>query len=552
MTRDIEFSKKLEYNVEIYYDDQGVLGEGRLSFGGGGLILISLGFGSRFELTKKDASILKAKTKEGQRFTLIKCVIENGYLYADFIVLGDIESEIKYFEIKYGDISDWFLRGRYVSGTVGESIEWKNPIPQLSVCVKTADENFSLKTDTFSSLKKSSEDYIIHEHTRFVFERDCGFSVFELKEKSFELSSLLSVLTANPISIANVWIGFDAMRSPLPIYFSAFKEVDREASSGDFWLSCLAQRESLDEKWQLVFDRYYASVFRKTSWVRLAGMQRYEGFWEFKILGYVSLLDEYVSSYSALYCQAAPSSENKKVEKFVRRVKCIKPSLDEGQVESLSVLAESIFRVSRELTFREKYDYVIGLTDKNALAVVNLTDDDFSLIKKIRDKVAHGNTPDLKGSSYQEIHCIVEKIALLMIYWAHIDLGFSTSDFLASLRYTHNRLSFNPRINKVHLDRVTGSAEFISVSEAVFRRFDCGDGPIVNACFTQNCNGELAFSEEYKAVYDAWIGGRNREHKQIFDAFGVSLERFRFVGTLYLEFGEKVKELHAVYIIKDV
>ena len=552
MIRDIEFSKKLECNVEIYYDDQGVLGEGRLTFGGGGLIFISLGFGSLFKLTKKSAAVLKAKTKEGEHFTLFKCVIESEYLYADFVVLGDVGHEIKYFEVKYGDISDWFLRGRYVSGAVGESIEWKNPIPQLSVCVKTADENFSLKTDTFGSLKKCGEDYIIHEHTRFVFERDSGFSVFELKEKSFELSTLLSVLTANPISISSVWIGFDKLRSPLPIYFSAFKEVDRGASSGDFWLSCLAQRASIDERWQLVFDRYYASAFRKTSWVRLAGMQRYEGFWEFNILGYVSLLDEYVSSYSELYCQSSPRPENKKVERFIRRVKCIKPSLDGGQIESLSVLAESVFRMSGELTFREKYDYVIGKTDKDALAVINLTNDDFCLIKKIRDKVAHGNTPDLKGSSYQEIHCIVEKIALLMIYWAHVDLGFSTSDFLASLRYTHNRLSFNPRINKVYLDRVTGSAEFLSVSEAVFRRFDCGDGPIVNACFTQNCNGELAFSEEYKAVYDAWIGDRNRKHKQLSDAFGVALERFRFVGTLYLEFGEKVKELHAVYIVKDI
>lgn len=552
MIRDVDFSKKLEYNVEVYCDDEGVIGEGLLSFGSGGLIFISLGLGSCVEINKKDVPILKAKTKEGQRFTLFKCVVEREYLYADFVVLGDVGSEIKFFEVKYGDISDWFLHGRYVSGAVGESIEWKNPAPQLSVCIKTAGEDFSLRTYTFGSLKESGEDYIIHEHTRFVFERDCGFSVFELKEKSFELSSLLSVLTANPISITSVWIGFDAVRSPLPIYFSAFKKVDRGASSGAFWLSCLAQRESLDEKWQLVFDRYYGSAFRKTTWIRLAGMQRYEGFWEFNIFGYVSLLDEYVSSYSALYGQIAPKPENVKVEKFIRRVKGIKPPLDVGQIESLSLLAESVFRVRRELTFRDKYDYAIGLTDKDVLSVVSLTSEDFFLIKKIRDKVAHGNTPDLTGGSYQGIHCIVEKIALLITYWAHNDLGFSASDFLASLRYTHNKLSFNPRINKVHLDRVTGSAKFISVSEPVFRRFESGDGPIVNACFTQGCNGELVFSEEYKAAYDAWIGDRNRQHKQLFDVFGVAQERFRFVGTLYLEFGEKVKELHAVYIIKDV
>lgn len=34
------------------------------------------------------------------------------------------------------------------------------------------------------------------------------FSVDELREKIFELSTLLSLLTATPVSIANVWVGF--------------------------------------------------------------------------------------------------------------------------------------------------------------------------------------------------------------------------------------------------------------------------------------------------------------------------------------------------------
>ena len=32
--------------------------------------------------------------------------------------------------------------------------------------------------------------------------------------------------------------------------------------------------------------------------VRLADMQRYDGFWEYRALGYVSLLDKYVSQRS--------------------------------------------------------------------------------------------------------------------------------------------------------------------------------------------------------------------------------------------------------------
>jgi len=552
MKKDIDFSNEFEYTVEVYDDDQGVLGEGQLTFGDGGLIRIQFDLDLYYKAPQTEFSILKAKEKGGEKFTLFNCVFESYSLYADFVVLGDVKSEISYFHIKYGDVSGWFLRGQYVTGQIGESISWKNPAPQLSVNIKTTNENFSLKSDTFSILTRCGEDHVIHEHTRFIFERvGGGFSVNEVKEKSFELSTLLAVLIANPVSIVNVWIGCGASY-PMPIYFSAFKKVDRGSSNSEFWLSCLAQRYSLDEKWQSVFDRYYASHYRMTSWVRLAGMQRYEGFWEFKILGYVSLLDEYVSTYAALANQKATKAESKRVTRFKEQLKLLKLPLNNAQFEGVESLVESVFLVSRDLTFREKYDYAIGSTDKDVLKVINLTSDDFSLIKRIRDKVAHGDAPDLADTSYQEIHFIVEKIALLMTYWAHVDLGFSPSEFTAALMRTHNRLRFNPKLDKIYLERITNSAQFASVSEELFEKFSSGDGPIINACFTQSLKGELTYSEEYKAMYEAWINNRTRVSNQIIDAFGVAPERFSAVGSLYLEHEEKIKELHGAYIIRDV
>ncbi|PCR95752.1 hypothetical protein CP336_14715 [Pseudomonas fluorescens] len=552
MKDDFVFSSKFQYDVEVYDDDQGVIGQGQLSFGDGTLICIQFDLTQYYEAPQREFSILKAKTKDGQKLTLLNCELERYSLYADFIVLGDIKSEITYFHVKYGDVSDWFLRGQYVTGQIGENISWKNQVPQLSVSVNTTEENFSLKTDTIGSLTKRGEDHVIHEHTRFIFERtDGGFSVEEVKEKSFELSTLLSVLTSNSISIANVWVGCVASYA-MPIYFSAFRKVDRESSRGEFWLSCLAQRHSLDDKWQSVFDRYYASNYRKTSWVRLAGMQRYEGFWEFKILGYVSLLDEYVSSYAAMANQKATKAESKRVTKFVERLKLLKHPLNDAQFKDIESLVGTVFLMSRDLTFREKYDYAIGLTDKDILKVINLTDDDFSLIKRIRDKVAHGDTLDLADTSYQEIHFIVEKIALLMTYWAHADLGFSPSEFSTALMRTHNCLRFNPKLDKIYLERITNSAQFIPVSQELFVKFASGDGPIINACFTQNLSGELTYSEEYKAMYEAWIKDRSRASNKIIDAFGVAPERFSAVGSLYLEYGDEIKELHGAYIIRDI
>lgn len=552
MVKDFDFSNEVEFGVEVYHDDYSILGEGQLTFGGGSFICIQLDFNSSFRVPQRELPILKAKTKEGRHFTLFNCEIDDRLLYAGFIVCGNVKADISEFHVKYAELSGWFLHGQYITGELGESVSWRNPSPQLSIAIKMADEEFTLKTETFSSLTKRGEDHVIHEHTRFVFERASGvFSVDELREKSLELSTLLSLLTATPVSIANVWVGF-GVGYPIPTYFPAFKKIDGGSSSGAYWLSCLTQRHSLDDKWQSIFERFYASDYRKTSWVRLAGMQRYEGFWEFKILGYVSLLDEYVSSYAKIANQKVTKAENKKVIKLKEQIKLLKKPLDKAQIEDVESLIESIFVTSRELTFKEKYDYVKSLTDENIFRVINLTDDDFSLIKRVRDKVAHGAAPDLSDTSYRKLHIIVEKIALLMTYWAHSDLGFSPSDFAAALKYTHNRLQFNQGLDKIHLDRITNSAEFIKVSESLFDRFASGQVSIVNACFIQSTEGELAYSEKHKEMYNAWINNRDRASNQIIDAFGSESERVTAVDSLYLECGEKIIRLHMAYIIQDV
>ena len=551
MVQDFNFSNEIEYSVEIYHDDYSILGEGELTFGGGSFICIKLDLSSNFRAPLRELPTLRAKTKEGQYFTLFNCEVDDHLLYADFIVCGNVKADISEFHVKYAQLSDWFLHGQYITGELGESVSWKNPTPQLSITIKAAGEDFSLKTETFSSLTKRGEDHVIHEHTRFIFKRAVGvFSVDELREKTFELSTLLSLLTATPVSIANVWVCFD-VGYPMPTYFPAFKEIDGGSSSGAYWTSCLTQRHSLDDKWESIFERFYTSPYRKTSWVRLAGMQRYEGFWEFKILGYVSLLDEYVSTYAKIANQKVTKAENQKVTRFKEQIKLLNKPLDKTQIDDVESLIESVFVTSRELTFKEKYDYARGLTDENIRRVINLTDDDFSLIKRIRDKVAHGAAPDLSDTSYQELHNIIEKIALLMTYWAHSDLGFLPSDFVTSLNRTHNRLRLNKGLDKVHLDRITKSAEFIEVSEILFDQFSSGQLSIINACFTQNAEGELAHSKRHEEMYNAWINNRAKTSNLVIDAFGSESERVTTAGSLYLEFGEKTIRLPIAYIIKD-
>lgn len=551
MMQDLNFSDDFEFNVEVYHDDHGIFGEGRLTFGGGRLICIQLEQNHNYKITDIALSTLKAKTKDRQHFTLFNCEIASNQIYANYIACGNVDSKVGSIQVKYADISDWLMHGQYLDGELGESLSWKNPSPQLSVKIKTNEENFSLKTETFSSLKRRGEDHIIHEHIRFIFERPGDtFAIEEIGDKSFELSTLLSILTATPVSVENVWGTFSSKYS-IPIYFPSFKKINSRSSNGAYWLSCLALRDLVDDNWQLIFEQFYASPYRKTTWVRLAGMQRYEGFWEFKILGYVSLLDDYVSTFARSANCKSTKAESKKVTKLKEQIKRLSKPLTEDQTKELRSLIDSTFVTSRELTFLEKYELARSKTNEDILKVINLTDDDFCFIKRIRDKVAHGNTPGLQETPYQELNLIVEKIALLMTYWAHTDLGFSPSVFAMFLKHTHNQLQFNSSLNKAHLDRITNSAEFIHVPEDLFEKFTSGEYSIINACFTQNAQNELTYSEAHKVMYKNWINDRSRSSNQVIDAFGADSVRARSPAGLYLEHADKHIQLHMAYIIKE-
>ena len=71
-------------------------------------------------------------------------------------------------------------------------------------------------------------------------------------------------------------------------YFQSFEQRPRDLS-GDFWLQCFLRKEVLDGRWPAVLERYFRDHERRDLWRRLVGMWRYEGYWEYKLVGFVSL-----------------------------------------------------------------------------------------------------------------------------------------------------------------------------------------------------------------------------------------------------------------------
>ncbi|RKF36724.1 HEPN domain-containing protein [Paraburkholderia fungorum] len=420
----------------FHLEESGESHEGVLSFGGGHWARLNFKNGAPRILSEGERiEQIILHTETGQSYTLCKCQLSGSVLYADYVFEADIGTpEFDQITVRFHEISEWFLRWQRINGSVGDQLTWTNISKPISVSVVTDDERFTLTSAYRGSIRTSGEKREIHEHVDFSFATGGKkFCLQDLKSKTHELSCLLSILVAYPTTISHVRIPYGDGHQ-CKVHFVTSARPERNLEDSGFWTNFFIQKSQLDDRWQTIFDHYYRSQYRKVCWVRVAGMQQYEGFWEYEALGYVTLLDKYVSirSKGATKPAPVPPAATKLAEFRLLAGKSM-PSVDEVQLDKLVELASRAF-ASTPFAFAEKYELAIKETDSDVVKIIALSATDFHQIKKIRDAIAHGDDPGLKEGDYTKVSDIVAKIKLLLTYWALLDFGLTTTDFLQYLK----------------------------------------------------------------------------------------------------------------------
>ena len=550
MLSSVDFFRQYTFSAYIVHPDLGEIGRAELKFGNGSLVHV------KFEAITSIARLgdqnsykkLVATTPNGDIFTLFDCKRTGFIVFANFVFTGEIEDKFKKIKIKYHELSEWFFQHQSLSVDLGKSIEWKNTPEHIEVSVKTTKEHLRITSDPEFNSKTSGPSITISENVLFTIEAlDDGFSLDDLREKPIEFLSLLSILTAQPLSISAIHV-VDCKGVPAYTYFPSLKIQGDEKQEGISWTKCLVRKGDLDGKWKTVIENYYKSAHRKVTWRRLAGMYRYEGFWEYKILGYVSILDYYVSQQSKR--QKFPKfTEQKLTQKDIDKViKAISAITSDKQQELIARELKKLEQVKVELYFSSKFNKAISTTDQDIVKIIDLSDDDFTLIKQTRDKIAHGDEPSLKDGNFQRIHTLVDKIALLLTYWAFIDFGLSKDDFVSALRMTHNPLRFGAKLNSMELARVTETAKFFTVSKTEFLKISKTKGISHNVCFDELENGDFKFSEMRTKMYRDWMKDTARppvsSHEEI---FRVEQGSVNYVGEAYALCGSDSLQLHSAF-----
>lgn len=551
MRRAIDFTKQHEYQVDVFDHEHVKLGSGVLKFGPEHWIQVGFGL-LEFRGIPEGAEFSKLTTvsQSGTSFTLFQCKRIGFGITANYVVTGDVGENFKSIGIRYSDVSEWYLGRQWIEGDITDSVRLDNPVKHFTATIKTEKENFTLASRSERSVSRTGEDHIFHEHVLFCLDsHDANFSIVNIQTKAMDLLRLLSILMAHPVSIISIEAVCDKGNS-CTVFFPTYSPVERKASRNSRFLhECFILQQDIHDRWEPIVNNYFNSNYRDISWTRLAGMQRYEGFWEYRALGYVSLLDKYVTQR---YEETKPPSGrlSQEVKNKLKEAICLhSPQLEK---ELVGALLNDFVKAFEIKSFAKKYQHAIAESNQDMMKIINISKDDFRQIKKVRDKIAHGDGIDLSEVSFEQTQIIVNKIILLMTYWAFMDFGLENEDFLRCLDTTHHDLLHRAKPDTMHIARMLRPDVFFALSNIDFEKLTNNKRLRFNACFVLRKPGEVEFSEEYTGKYQAWQNALDRtsgftNHS---DIFGVATEQIKYLNSMYVLCGENCLGLSAAWIIQ--
>jgi len=549
MNSEIIFTQDYSYSVTATHATLGQLGDGKLTFGPGKGTTLQFRL-STIKLTERQTlDEVHAVTEAGQHFTLFDCQFELLYLSCQYIVSMETTDAFVLAEVEVLNIAPWFFEYQRIEGKPGEKLEWVNTPREISAGLTLDDKNLTFKAYPHTTIDQTNDGHLIKDSVLFSIESTDTLSISKVRRYTTDLLALLSILLGVPASISSVSIKSENGNSSyafFPYYELESDTGTRKKGSQDYFL----KKQIFEATWQTIVQNFLPSELRDPLWLRLSGMKRYKDFWEYKVLGYVTLWEAYVSSQTQSLGKKTIAIPTKAVKRFHEKLAKSELTLTNEQVQGVKDLADSVFK-TREYTLQEKTEIVISQADPDIVKIINLSSDAFVRLRKIRDEIAHGDIITIPPDEHPLLSTRIEKLTLLLTYFAFVEFGLKKDDFLACLRSTWNRMVRGANLNEAHLDKVVGNAEFITLtSENLLALKPVATGQAF-CCFYRNDHGEVSYSLDDTKTYFAKLQsntlGNNPDYNEVFNNHE---KKIRYVPNLYFEDGQHNLHFTAVILFE--
>lgn len=549
MTSEIIFTQDYSYDVTASHTELGELGDGRLTFGPGKGTTLQFRLSSLKLTERQTLDEVHVVTEDGQNFTLFNCQFEQLFLSCEYIVSTRTTDAFVIAELEVLDISPWFFEYQRMSGKPGARIEWINTPDEINASLKLEGADVTIKAYPRTNITQTDDGHLIKDSIHFSIASTSPFSIGNVRRYITDLLALLSILLGTPVSPTSIVVKSDKDRTGY-VFFPFYKrEADtdtRKKSGMDYFI----KKRIFEDNWQTIVQKFYSSTLRDPLWLRLSGMKRYNDFWEYKVLGYVTLWEAYVSSQTQ-------SLERKRIPTTKRAVKFFHEKIDQSdlsltaeQSQGVKNLADSVFQ-TRDYTLQEKTEIVISQADPDVIKIIDLSVEAFARLRKLRDEIAHGQVITILPDEHPLISSRIEKLTLLLTYFAFVELGLKKGEFLECLQRTWNRMARGANLNEAHLDKVTGNAEFITLSsENLFALQPLANGQAFR-CFYKSNTGEIIFSDDDTKTYLAKLQSNTVNNNPNYnEVFNNHEKKIRLIPNLYFEDGQHYLNFSGAFLFE--
>jgi hypothetical protein len=410
----------------------------------------------------------------GKHFILHDSSLWRGIIYPEFVILGAEHHEIY-------DVIEVSLTGISEQCEGGRSYELSQDEFKRDLRVDKFSIDFSFNENKYlinNTRNVSVEQIGLSEQSikiqdGFVIKKiNSDFSLKEIKDLSQEIRNLFSLVFGGALSIRSIYLSSSLKKNfhsclifPCITYKSNPMGSVRQAI-------CDFSNIFRWQLWDTIFNNYFSKKSFRKIWCRIVPSlsDKLIGYWEHNILSVVVTLEMYCELISKGHGHKLNTVQFKALKEQLAEVLTNFEKTEELSGDDISLindLAGAIKQLKNtsHATLQNKYDFLMERTSLQIRDVIGFSEADFTIIKKLRNSVAHGTMYKTveEGEITKELE-IKDKLLVLLMYFVFNELGFSDMQIAQLFDRTRNEIIMRAGLNEKARDRITGNAKFITLA----------------------------------------------------------------------------------------
>ncbi|MFD2204948.1 HEPN domain-containing protein [Kiloniella antarctica] len=556
---DIHFTDKITETVKVYTKTGEFVCTGELKISPKEIPSVQVDYIEPFKFPKKSTHFICSSSH--QTYTLIGCNLENGIaIYPKLIIKGTKkQAQFRKFSILLHGISEWMDNSSRFNISETEILK-KREAKTFKVSIKDHNnKKFTISSKHWCNVEKETDNtQTINQRTIITYSiKNGSFSADEVLKKSHEIQTIFTLLLGFSTNIEYIW-DQEEKSSPKSIYFVNNSTREYPYKYKEY---CLTDSKYLfdNNKWPVIFKKFYEEKYVnfENLWARVAGMFSYSGFWEFEILAYVSLIDR----VTFLFANKNKSIMNRK--QFLRIQSEIKMLIknkkhftdqpspqDNIDNQILDSLLEQInyLKNSDLNSFQQYFDQALSKIDSNIKDIINLTPEQFAHLKKLRNQIAHGDTPKLnKDNNLTYEYILKSKLLILLLYWIYRDFGFTDNDFITFISNWQHPNVREAYLNQKVIDRFFGNHHYFKISNTALKTIKTSKPNIIILEYKPSIKRYVFRPEYSKKAANIW---KFSTHNLSYEGYVASIidpryiKKVTYANNVYLESSDEQYKIH--------